>query len=437
MVARKSRMMGRWPAAKALIVACGVAGCTSGPATVQTADQESSVSTAGAVETQTVAEIEKPTLRERWRYVFKKPVWLERLIEKEQPTPVDPFVVAHAENRERNAEPLVDYTPVVIRPVTYRETGLDWSNDVIRLDGMTPKWFADRTFQDATPVAVEGHQRGNPFTDAEASPFTAREPSTTVRPTSWTDASPTDDSARTPRPTRSVAPDTRQHQTISIQSYLNPQNEIPTGIVHGDMIIDSSLIPSKIGHYIRPVSAEIGVQQPIERQTTLPRRPFGEPSWEEPQSQPTASANQPVSVTPEIPRPAERVSFSSYRGRADRTPIFSGSDSFRHSSTAANPFAAVEGMSVESSQTEIASHPSAPVVAGRPAIPATPAVPVAAVANETISPLANALDLSGAKQLAREKSKNPAIPQLGTPLAVGLGFAAVVVGGVMIRGRLA
>lgn len=412
-----TRTIRRLCAANLAIVACGLAGCTSGPG-IQTADTATSDSVVVVGDDAEIAT-DKPSLGERWRDLFKQPDWMRKLVDKEPAAP-DPFVAA-AQARQTQSEFLIDYTPVHIEPVAYDVDAAKAgeSSNVIHLDGRDPGWFAD----DATPVDPGGHRRDNPFVDG---------------PVFGSGTQTTQQSDRTTAGSHVAAATAPQDEVVSLAAYLSQSAAPAAGVVHRDMIVDSYLVPRTFDRDVRPISAEVTYHQPVGSDGSPSRRPFGEADWQRSGATPSASANQPVSVQPEIPRPAERVSFSSYRGRSEHAPAFSGRDSYREveptpgdSVTAENPFAAVQEEDADSSPV--------PSDADRPSATEASEADHTDVVEEPAdaSPLANAVDLRAAKRLAEQQSRNPTTPKIGTPTIVGLGLVAIAAGAVMIRGQLA
>ena len=412
----------RWlSAANLAIVACGLAGCTSGPG-IQTADTAASDSVV-VVGDETEIATDEPSLGERWRELFKQPDWMRKLVDKEPASP-DPFVAA-AQARQKQSEFLIDYTPVHIEPVAYDVDAAKAgeSSSVIHLDGQNPGWFAD----DATPVDPSGHHRDNPFVDGPVS-------GSGTQSTQWTD-----------RTTAGSPVAAVEDDVVSLATYLSQSMAPSAGVVHRDMIVDSYLVPQSFDRQVRPISAEVTYHQPVGSDGSPSRRPFGEPDWNRSGSTPSASANQPVSVQPEIPRPAERVSFSSYRGRSERAPAFSGRESYREvesspgdSVSPENPFAAVQDEDADSTRVPSDADQGSSTDASEADLPDNATEGTSAEAQVTdASPLANAIDLRAAKRLAEQESRNPTTPKIGTPTIVGLGLVAIAAGVVMIRGQLA
>lgn len=443
MIARKAKRIGRKPVVAAVIVACGLTGCTSGPGT-QTADRESTTGGTAIADSQPENSAETWTIAKRWRAMFQRPAWFDSLINKPEPAPADPFVIANAELQREESDVLVDYTPVYVQPVDFRMPA--FHSDRTPVDNASRDGNLNCTPIEAAPVRANSRRRKNPFADT-----------TSARPTRQ---SAPDPQAVESRPSRELSYNSARSghstaRTFTLSEYLNgsPETAITLPrmsgrIIHSDMIVDSAVVNWQFTPAIQTISAE----RP--QNTPPPRRPFfekdpGQAGWSGSRPHPSVSANIPVSVAPAIPRPAERTSFSSYRLYHDRTPLFMGEHNPQGNAAGSFPFSDVEGQSpallsqnlptaaksasMDAKLTVPASLDNRAVEAPRP----NAIRHLAQTDSAKTRPLATALNLKHAKRLATMQAQNPATHDIRTPVAVGVGLAAVIIGTVMIRGRLA
>lgn len=349
--------------------------------------------------------------------VFDREAWNERVARMQKKAPVDPFVIASQNKRfDYDFDAVVDYTPVRVQAVNFDEDGGQWHANVVPLNGGVPAWFSDNETEpeDATVVS----------TRSEVEETVGRSSTRgTVRPTSGSSRS-------------------SHAETVPLNRFLKQKEGTSAGITHRDMIIDSSMIAPRRQSSIRPISHEQEVTPAKANVYTPARRPLAAPAWAESDAVPSARANQPVSVAPEIPHPAERVSFSKYRTRMDGGTMFSGSTPESETegqrwSSEENPFAEIEESPVDT--IEIGNERSATPVDATPVPTAsTSEVDSASVSEvEPPAPLENMIDLALAKRLADQPDRHPDVSQAGTPLVIGLGLAAVIVGAAMVRSQLA
>lgn len=420
MVFRKGRVW--WiVTAQLCVLGIGVAGCNSTPG-LKLTGKSKSISTASADEEsdekpENFVQVATSRMSSRLMMIFDREAWAERVAQMQKKAPVDPFVVA-SQNKPQVEEfdAIVDYTPVRVETVNFDEGAGQWHENVMPLDGGVPEWFSDteKEPEDATVVSTR------PAAEEQVQQTSTRG---TVRPT-----------AGSARPTPG--------EVVPLNRFLKQNDGGSVSVLHGDMIIDSAKLAPRRQSSVRPISHEQDAT-PVKADVLTPvRRPLATPAWAESDAAPSARANQPISIAPEIPHPAERVSFSKYRARVDRKTMFSGTETQpaaeeQRWSSDENPFA------------EIENSPVGTIVIGneRPAVPAdaTP-VPVTETSEadstrvsqvEPPMPLENAIDLALAKRLAEQSDGHPQVSEIGTPLVIGLGLAAVIVGAAMVRAQLA
>lgn len=455
----------RAPAAKLLLAACGLAGCTGGPAISSvSADPPSSLARSEQRALEAGDTAGRARIATIWPKLSARTIWGSR---KHKVEPVNPFGtagVAQAAGEETD-EAVMPPAPATTR-VADGGAQASPSGVATARDNRLPPASPLGGRRSAARTERPGMARISSSVDQDDAPVDA----TPVRPgvpvrsgTPVWNATTARNSTSGRRTTAKPAARTTPKATIPLDEFL-VDGERTRGIgrgqlQHEDMIVDSAILPKR-----EDWRGEAAVRTADDRANfpITPRRPFSSPDWEPVATAPAASANLPVTLSPTERIEAEPVSVAKVMPAPVELPMAAPIGTAvapPAEPEAENPFLSTSAPAVaepiraaaEEQQPTLTAGPMlAPGVSsgGGLTVPAGPALGGPALAMTTARPEtpptrlveatveARPVDLAEAKQLAEREAVRPRAG-LSTPLAVGLALAVVAIGAVMIRRRFA
>lgn len=465
----RSSVRRRAPAAKLLLAACGLAGCTGGPA-ISSVSAEPPSNLARSEERALMAgdTAGRARIATVWPKLAARSIWGPS--HKRSEEPVNPFEterVAQASSEEADP-PGVPPAPATARVADGRVSpspaGVRSPFQAIRAACGYPDG------EGGTATARDHRLPPAPPLGSRRSSNTAQRAGTTPRAASARMSSATATEAPVDAtPIRNASPVSRRKVAKPVQNATVPLDEFLVGgdrtrgvgpgrLQNEDMIVDSALLPKRSEW--RGESAARAEDEPANFPIT-PRRPFTSPEWQAAGAAPAAaSANLPVTLSPTEPIETEPVAVAKVMpAPAELSVPAAVGTSLTHQAEPEieNPFTVMTVPAV-AEPIETAADTQQPVLAagpllapGPPAaaplmVPAEPAVTGPSLAVTTAAPevpparlaeatvTAEPVDLAEANRLAEREAVRPRAG-LSTPLVVGLALAVVAIGAVMIRRR--